>query len=189
MLQTFGRPVSIQSFITALLVFKCSIGSVRCEERVINVVVPISAPFACTEDAPCSPVRQILSSSDGCIYGGVRAANLHDELGLGKCVHGFIIDLLDVAASEGGFRYDLWCWTNTNATLGGGYNNMVKNVFYEGEIPGSDKSHGDESYRRVPNMCGNTTCDMAIGDISLTWARRRINASQWSSDQIPLISL
>ncbi len=63
-----------------------------------------------------SQFRQILSSSDGCIYDGVRNTAVHlcawgshkcerqicrfiHELGRGKCVHGFIIDLMDVEGS------------------------------------------------------------------------------------------
>jgi hypothetical protein len=117
-------------------------------------------------------------SSDGCLHGGVRAANVQDKFGRDACIHGFMIDLLEVTASKTGFRYNLWYWPN-NATLGG-YNNMVKNVFYAGEQPGAGESKGDRSYIVVPNLCGNETCDMAVGDLTLNWARQRIPASRWS---------
>ena len=89
----------------------------------------------------------------------------------GYCIHGYIIDLLTVVMSEQSVNrtYNLW---HTTSGITGGYDNLVKEIFNHGVINAS--------------LCGASPCDMAIGDITVNWPRRRFPGSRFS---LPFMSV
>ena len=79
---------------------------------------------------------------------------LHSLDGQAACVHGFVIDILDVAKKQVvARRGNLSCsvWYQRSADMGG-YNNMVKNVF----SGGASSVPGDMQYFRVSNLFAET---------------------------------
>ena len=125
----------------------------------INILGVESPPFLCTEVAPCAPSIPFGDGLDGCINGGIKSAN-------GFCVHGYIVDLIRSISqpTAANFSFRLW---HTSSLIIGGYGKMVRGIFEPETMP--------------PRMCGNWTCDMAVGDITLSWQRRRINQSKFSA--------
>jgi hypothetical protein len=128
-----------------------------------NIVAVESPPFVCNERIPCPPAierrPEVGQGSPGCLYDGIKTQT-------GDCIHGYLIDLLQAlsAPKAGNFSYNLWL---TTWSVTGGYNNLVREVFSPGSILSSP-------------LCGNSSCDFAIGDITVNWHRRRIANSRFS---------
>ena len=89
----------------------------------------------------------------------------------GYCVHGLVIDLLSVmtAPRMSNISFNLW---HTTSTATGGYDNLVKEVLNPGTLNVS--------------ICGSLPCDMAIGDITVNWPRRRMQNSRFA---FPMMSI
>jgi hypothetical protein len=131
-------------------------------DAVLNVVAIESPPFICTELLPCAPAIEAddEAGQGNCIYGGIRAQG-------GVCLHGYLIDLLLVlsAPDTGNMSFILW---HTTSSVTKGYNNLVREVFSPGSVLSSP-------------ICGNATCDIALGDITINWPRRRLVRSRFSA--------
>jgi hypothetical protein len=127
----------------------------------LEIVAMESPPFVCTDQLPCKPAILQTASNNSCMYGGLRARN-------GYCVHGYLIDLISVATGPGmaNVSFNLW---HTTSKITGGYNNLVREIF----SPGSTSP--------TAPLCGNSTCDLAIGDITINWPRRRIKNARFSA--------
>jgi hypothetical protein len=130
----------------------------------LNIVAIESPPFVCTEDLPCAPAMErtpeIGQGTPGCLYEGVKTQS-------GVCLHGYLIDLLKAltAPKAGNFSYNLWL---TTLSVVGGYDNLVREVFGPGSILSNP-------------LCGNSSCDIALGDITVNWNRRRIENSRFAT--------
>jgi hypothetical protein len=130
----------------------------------LNIVAIKSPPFVCNELFPCAPAikraPETGQGAPGCLYDGIKTQT-------GECVHGYLIDLLQAlsAPKAGNFSYSLWL---TTWSVTGGYNNLVREVFSPGSVLSSP-------------LCGNSSCDIAIGDITVNWHRRRIANSRFST--------
>ena len=130
----------------------------------LNIVALESPPFVCNERLPCAPniKRQPEDGqgTPGCLYDGIKTQT-------GECIHGYLVDLLQAlsAPKAGNFSYNLWrtTWSDTN-----GYNNLVREIFNPGFVLDSP-------------LCGNSSCDIALGDITVNWHRRRIKNSRFSA--------
>ena len=127
----------------------------------LEIVAIESPPFVCTDQLPCKPAILPTSYQGDCIYGGLKTRN-------GNCIHGYLIDLISVASSQGmaNVSFNLW---HTTSKITGGYNNLVHEIFN----PGSTNPSAP--------LCGNKTCDLAIGDITINWPRRRITNARFSA--------
>ena len=129
----------------------------------LNIVAIESPPFICTEELACAPVFERKpehgQGSSGCLYDGIRAQT-------GECLHGYLVDLLQAISSPlaGNFSYNLW---HTTWSVTGGYDNLVREVSSPGSILSSP-------------LCGNSSCDIALGDFTVNWYRRRIANSRFS---------
>ena len=130
----------------------------------LNIIAVESPPFVCNERFPCPPAidrqPEAGQGTPGCIFDGIKTQT-------GECVHGYLIDLLQAlsASKAGNFSYNLWL---TTWSVTGGYNNLVREVFSPGSVLSKP-------------LCGNSSCDIAIGDITVNWYRRRIANARFST--------
>jgi hypothetical protein len=128
----------------------------------LEIVAMESPPFVCTDQLPCKPAILLPTvNNNSCLYGGLRARN-------GYCVHGYLIDLISVATGPGMLNVSVNLW-HTTSKITGGYNNLVREIF----SPGSTSP--------AAALCGNSTCDLAIGDITINWPRRMIYNARFSA--------
>ena len=124
-----------------------------------NIVAIESPPYVCTENFPCPPaIMPERQNGNDCMYRGVKTAD-------GQCVHGYIIDLLQVLTSQQNANMSFSLWLTTDMVTGG-HSNFVKEIFSPGMLGIS--------------FCGNEPCDMAVGDVTINWARRRLPRARFS---------
>jgi hypothetical protein len=125
----------------------------------LNIVAIESPPYVCTEEVPCLPaIMPSYEETTGCLYGGIKTVN-------GICVHGYLIDLIRVISSRQNANISFKLWLTTSI-LTGGYSNFVKEVFQPGAT-------------HAP-LCGSEPCDIALGDVTMNWARLQLAESRFT---------
>jgi hypothetical protein len=128
-----------------------------------NIVSIESPPYICTEEVPCPPAFNALrestsESGSDCLFGGTKTVD-------GVCLHGYLIDLLRVISSRQNANVSFKLWLTTS-TVTRGYSRIVKEIFQ----PGSTHTP----------LCGNKPCDLALGDITMNWARMQLAGSRFT---------
>mmetsp|Transcript_43209 Transcript_43209/g.102036 ORF Transcript_43209/g.102036 Transcript_43209/m.102036 type:complete len:828 (-) Transcript_43209:91-2574(-) len=162
-------------------------------ERIYKVAAIASPPFICTDREPCRPATPLSSefvanpddlAPGQCLHGGVRSMN-------GFCVHGLLVDLITYLQlnSSAIMPFELWL---TDGSVVGGYNNYVRETAQPGYLKsigrlgacqnGQDNNGGrcdvapagSSSGITWDYPCGDSPCDLAMGDISINWFRKRV---------------
>jgi hypothetical protein len=125
----------------------------------LNIVAIESPPYICTEAVPCLPaIMPSYEERADCLYGGTKTVD-------GICVHGYLIDLIRVISSRQNANISFKLWLTTSIVTGG-YSNYVKEIFQPGTTP-------------TP-LCGAEPCDIALGDVTMTWARLKLAESRFT---------
>lgn len=109
----------------------------------------------------------------------------------GVCLHGLLIDLIVYLKfnSSATMPFDVWF---TDKSVVGGYDNFVRESAQPGYLKsigrlsactnGKDSEGkdcavaptGSDPEMRWDYLCGDSPCDLAIGDITISWFRKRV---------------
>eukprot|EP00961_Rhodomonas_salina_P194913 2631849-Rhodomonas_salina.2 len=168
-------------------------------EPLYKVSAIASRPFICSDMDPCKPFtplsKEFFTESDQlqpgqCLHGGVRSKN-------GFCVHGLLVDLVTYLRlnSSAIMPFELWY---TDSSVVGGHNNFVRETSQPGYLKsigrlsacqnGRDSNgdacavapHGSDAGITWDYICGDSPCDLAIGDITINWFRKRVLGAKFT---------